>query len=58
MRRQKFWSTGDPDDLHPGPAAHQLIGERFAQLVFGSDGVLSPASGSEQELSHQRQRDQ
>lgn len=109
VRRQKFWSTGDPqeiqygrlnlevvreqmaavlsqrmqtdpllhymnglqlysesdarqfpmpDDLHPGPAAHQLIGERFAQLVFGSDGVFSAASGSEQELSHQRQRDQ
>ncbi|MCT1607460.1 hypothetical protein M3B43_09000 [Nesterenkonia massiliensis] len=58
MRRQKFWSTGDPDDLHPGPAAHQLIGERFALLAFGSDGVFAAASGSEQELSHQRQRNQ
>ncbi|MET9471371.1 GDSL-type esterase/lipase family protein [Streptomyces sp. NPDC002917] len=24
-----------PDDLHPDPATHQLIGERFAHLAFG-----------------------
>lgn len=29
-----------PDDLHPGPAAHRRIGERFAQLAFGTSGPL------------------
>ncbi|MFD7880471.1 GDSL-type esterase/lipase family protein [Streptomyces sp. NPDC059766] len=30
-----------PDLLHPGPAAHRLIGERFAGLVFGADGPFA-----------------
>jgi hypothetical protein len=30
-----------PDDLHPAPAGHVRIGERFAQLAFGADGVFS-----------------
>jgi hypothetical protein len=29
-----------PDDLHPGPAAHRRIGERFARLAFGPAGPL------------------
>lgn len=31
-----------PDDLHPDTAAHALIGERFAQMVFTA-GTLRPA---------------
>lgn len=27
-----------PDALHPGPAAHRRIGERFAKLAFAADG--------------------
>ena len=27
-----------PDALHPGPEAHQLIGQRFAQFAFGAEG--------------------
>lgn len=29
-----------PDALHPGPAAHRRIGERFAELAFGPAGLL------------------
>ncbi|MFG2459760.1 GDSL-type esterase/lipase family protein [Streptomyces sp. NPDC048523] len=29
-----------PDDLHPDATTHRLIGERFAGLVFGADGVF------------------
>ncbi|MGC5003207.1 GDSL-type esterase/lipase family protein [Streptomyces sp. DT203] len=38
-----------PDDLHPDPATHQLIGERFAHLAFGGGPFTSekeqPARG-------------
>jgi lysophospholipase L1-like esterase len=27
-----------PDGLHPDPAGHELIGERFARLAFHSGG--------------------
>ncbi|TXI81658.1 MAG: lipase [Cupriavidus sp.] len=30
-----------PDGLHPDGRAHRLIGERFATLVFGGDGVFA-----------------
>jgi len=30
-----------PDGLHPGPAAHQRIGERFAELAFASGGPFT-----------------
>ena len=30
-----------PDGLHPGPAAHHRIGERFAALAFGGDGPFA-----------------
>jgi hypothetical protein len=30
------------DDLHPGTAAHQLIGTRFAEYAFPSDGPFGP----------------
>lgn len=33
-----------PDALHPDAETHQLMGERFARLVFGDGGVLQ-ASG-------------
>ncbi|HEX3898561.1 MAG TPA: GDSL-type esterase/lipase family protein [Mycobacteriales bacterium] len=29
-----------PDDLHPSPQGYRMIGERFASLVFGADGIL------------------
>ena len=29
-----------PDQLHPDPATHLRIGERFARLAFGPDGAL------------------
>lgn len=29
-----------PDDLHPDPASHRVIGERFARLAFGPGGPL------------------
>ncbi|WP_432055932.1 GDSL-type esterase/lipase family protein [Streptomyces sp. bgisy022] len=32
-----------PDALHPAPAAHRLIGERFARLAFGDGGPFGPA---------------
>jgi hypothetical protein len=32
-----------PDGLHPNAAAHRLIGERFAQTVFGAGGAFSAA---------------
>jgi lysophospholipase L1-like esterase len=31
------------DGLHPGPAAHRLIGRRFAALAFGPGGAFDPA---------------
>ncbi|MFF9639173.1 GDSL-type esterase/lipase family protein [Streptomyces bacillaris] len=30
-----------PDDLHPDPAAHRLIAERFARLAFGRGGPFA-----------------
>ena len=30
-----------PDELHPAPASHQHIGERFAHLTFGAGGPFS-----------------
>ncbi|MET8054919.1 lipase, partial [Streptosporangium sp. NPDC005286] len=30
-----------PDELHPDPATHQRIGERFAHLVFGDGGPFT-----------------
>ncbi|CRK59404.1 FIG01121861: hypothetical protein [Alloactinosynnema sp. L-07] len=30
-----------PDALHPGPAAHQLIGERFAEYAFAPEGPFA-----------------
>ncbi|MGX1541956.1 GDSL-type esterase/lipase family protein [Streptomyces adustus] len=30
-----------PDLLHPDPAAHRRIGERFAELAFGADGPFA-----------------
>ncbi|MEU0836542.1 GDSL-type esterase/lipase family protein [Streptomyces sp. NPDC005969] len=30
-----------PDDLHPDPATHQRIGERFARLAFGENGAFT-----------------
>ncbi|AMM20158.1 lipase [Frondihabitans sp. PAMC 28766] len=30
-----------PDGLHPGPDAHRLIGERFADIAFGTGGMFS-----------------
>ncbi|WP_213816292.1 GDSL-type esterase/lipase family protein [Glaciihabitans sp. dw_435] len=32
-----------PDDLHPGPDAHRLIGERFAAFAFAPAGPFAPA---------------
>ncbi len=29
-----------PDALHPDPATHEVIGERFARTVFGADGAF------------------
>jgi hypothetical protein len=29
-----------PDDLHPDAATHRLMGERFAAVAFGTDGVF------------------
>ncbi|MFJ1800625.1 GDSL-type esterase/lipase family protein [Streptomyces sp. NPDC088180] len=31
-----------PDDLHPDPATHRLIAERFARLAFAHDGPFTP----------------
>ncbi|MCB1692965.1 MAG: lipase [Pseudomonadales bacterium] len=34
--------AGDlPDDLHPNPGGYRRMGERFADLVFGPDGLAS-----------------
>lgn len=30
-----------PDELHPDPATHRHIGERFAHLAFGDDGPFA-----------------
>ncbi|MGW0735229.1 GDSL-type esterase/lipase family protein [Streptomyces sp. NPDC002851] len=32
-----------PDDVHPSPAAHRRIGERFAEHVFGDGGPFGKA---------------
>ncbi len=32
-----------PDDLHPDAATHLLIGDRFADMVFGTEGSFGPA---------------
>ncbi|MER6288707.1 GDSL-type esterase/lipase family protein [Streptomyces sviceus] len=34
-----------PDDLHPDAATHRRMGERFARIAFGTDGVFAGASG-------------
>ncbi len=34
-----------PDALHPGPEAHQRIGERFAAAAFGAGGPFAAAAG-------------
>ncbi|GLX53018.1 lipase [Streptomyces hygroscopicus subsp. hygroscopicus] len=34
-----------PDGLHPGPAAHRRIGERFARLAFGTGGAFAAGRG-------------
>ncbi|WBB58814.1 lipase [Streptomyces sp. WMMC500] len=31
-----------PDELHPDPATHRHIGERFARLAFGAGGPFAP----------------
>ncbi|PPG40082.1 GDSL-type esterase/lipase family protein [Pseudoclavibacter sp. RFBA6] len=33
-----------PDDLHPGPEAHQLMGDRFADYAFAPAGPFSARS--------------
>lgn len=33
-----------PDALHPGTAAHELIGTRFAEHAFGAGGPFAPPS--------------
>ncbi|MFD3414243.1 GDSL-type esterase/lipase family protein [Streptomyces cyaneofuscatus] len=33
-----------PDDLHPDPATHRRIGERFAGLAFGDGGPFAAAN--------------
>lgn len=35
-----------PDELHPAPAGHRLIGERFADFAFGSGGPFTPSESS------------
>ncbi|MYW01048.1 GDSL-type esterase/lipase family protein [Streptomyces sp. SID3343] len=34
-----------PDDLHPDPATHRRMGERFAHLAFGADGPFAARTG-------------
>ncbi|MER6387176.1 GDSL-type esterase/lipase family protein [Streptomyces sp. NPDC001523] len=34
-----------PDDLHPDPAGHRRIGERFGELAFGPGGPFEAARG-------------
>lgn len=34
-----------PDDLHPDPAGHRRIGERFGELVFGPGGAFEASRG-------------
>ncbi|MER6333333.1 GDSL-type esterase/lipase family protein [Streptomyces sp. NPDC001034] len=34
-----------PDGLHPDPAAHRRIGERFAELAFGAGGAFAAGRG-------------
>ncbi|WP_029896020.1 GDSL-type esterase/lipase family protein [Nocardia brasiliensis] len=40
---QDFAELPLPDQLHPDPATHRRIGERFADLAFGASGPLAPA---------------
>ncbi len=35
-----------PDALHPDPAAHRRIAERFARHAFGPGGPFTPHAGS------------
>ncbi|MFG2796893.1 GDSL-type esterase/lipase family protein [Streptomyces pseudovenezuelae] len=35
-----------PDDLHPDAATHRRMGERFAGIAFGPDGVFTDGSGA------------
>ncbi|MFE2293461.1 GDSL-type esterase/lipase family protein [Streptomyces sp. NPDC059452] len=34
-----------PDGLHPGPAAHRRMGERFGAFAFGAGGPFAGAAG-------------
>lgn len=34
-----------PDNLHPDPASHRVIGERFARRAFGPGGPLAAPAG-------------
>ncbi|QUH01656.1 lipase [Saccharopolyspora erythraea] len=34
-----------PDELHPDPAGHRRVGERFAELVFGDGGPFAAEVG-------------
>jgi lysophospholipase L1-like esterase len=34
-----------PDGLHPSPAGHERIGERFAEVAFGAGGVFAARVG-------------
>lgn len=34
-----------PDDLHPDPAGHRRIGERFAERAFGAGGAFAVEGG-------------
>ncbi|MEF2978971.1 GDSL-type esterase/lipase family protein [Subtercola sp. YIM 133946] len=38
-----------PDDLHPDPATHRLIGERFAAYAFGAGGPFGGAATGQAE---------
>lgn len=39
--------AGDlPDDLHPNPEGYRRLGERFAEMVFSEDGLLSQLAAS------------
>ncbi|MFE3032765.1 GDSL-type esterase/lipase family protein [Streptomyces canus] len=35
-----------PDDLHPDAATHRRMGERFARIAFGTDGLFADNSGT------------
>ncbi len=42
--RADFAELPLPDQLHPGPAAHRRIGERFAEFAFGAGGPFAVGS--------------